>query len=235
MTLDEVMKELASKASASTKKTYMRHGAHEPLFGVRIGDMKPIQKKIKGDQDLALRLYATGNGDAMYLAGLVADGSKMSRAQLDRWAKDATWHMIAGAIVPWVASEHADGIDIAVKWIDSPEEHIAVAGWTTLAAVVTTTPDDRLPIKQIASLLDRVVKTIKTSPNDVRYVMNGFVIACGTYVAPLADKAIDVARKMGKVNVDMGDTACQVPDAESYIIKSRRGASVAPKRKTVRC
>jgi hypothetical protein len=65
--------------------------------------------------------------------------------------------------------------------------------------------------------------------------MNNFLIACGTYVQPLADKAIETARKIGAVNVDMGDTACQVPDAESHIIKSRRGSPVAPKRKSVRC
>jgi hypothetical protein len=65
--------------------------------------------------------------------------------------------------------------------------------------------------------------------------MNGFVISCGTYVAPLAEKAIEAGRKIGKVEVDMGDTACEVPDAESYIMKSRRGAAIAPKRKTVRC
>ena len=235
MTLDQTMKELASKASASTKKTWLRHGAKEPIFGVKIGDMKPIHKKIKGDQDLAMKLYATGNGDAMYLAGMVADGSKMSRAQLDRWARDANWLMISGTTVPWVASEHPEGFDIAMKWIDSPKEHIAVAGWSTLASIITITPDDKLPIKQVASLLDCVVKTIKTSANRVRYVMNGFVISCGTYVAPLADKAMESARKIGKVDVDMGDTACEVPDAASYIIKSRRGAPVAPKRKTVRC
>jgi hypothetical protein len=33
----------------------------------------------------------------------------------------------------------------------------------------------------------------------------------------------------------MGDTACKIPDAENYILKSRRGAPIAPKRKTVRC
>jgi len=229
------MKELASKGSAATKKTWLRHGAKEPIFGVKIGDMKAIHKKIKGDQDLALKLYATGNGDAMYLAGMVADGRKMSRAELDRWVKAAGWRMISGTTVPWVASEHPDGFDIAMKWIDSKEEHLAVAGWNTLAAIVTITPDDKLPVKQIAALLDRIVKTIKTSDNNVRYVMNSFVISCGTYVAPLADKAMDAARKIGKVDVDMGDTACEVPDAVNYIIKSRRGAPVAPKRKTVRC
>jgi 3-methyladenine DNA glycosylase AlkD len=235
MTLEETMKELASQASASTKKTYMRHGAQEPLFGVPIGKLKPIHQKIKGDQELALKLYASGNGDAMYLAGMVADGRKMTRAQLDRWVKDAIWPMISGTTVPWVTAEHPDAIAIAMKWIDSPKEHVAVAGWSTLAAVVTTTPDDRLPIKDIAALLDRVVKMLKTSANRVRYVMNSFVMACGTYVAPLGDKALEAARQIGRVEVDMGDTSCQVPDAASYIIKSRRGAAIAPKRKTTRC
>lgn len=235
MTLDQVMKLLASKGSEQTRKTLMRHGALEPLFGVKIGDMKPIVKQIKGDQALAMQLYDTGNSDAMYLAGLVADGGKMKRAQIERWVTQARWHMISGTTVPWVAAEHPEAIEIASKWIDSPEESIAVAGWATLSNVVTTTPDEKLPMKQVAALLDRVMKTIHTSPNRVRYVMNNFIICCGTYVAPLADKAVTAAKKIGRVEVDMGDTACQVPDAESYIIKSRRGLPVAPKRKTTRC
>jgi 3-methyladenine DNA glycosylase AlkD len=48
------------------------------MFGVKVGDLKPIVKQIKGDQELAMQLYATGNSDAMYLAGLVADGRKMT-------------------------------------------------------------------------------------------------------------------------------------------------------------
>ena len=83
--------------------------------------------------------------------------------------------------------------------------------------------------------MQRVVKKIKSAPNRVRYAMNNFVICCGTYVAPLADKAVAAAKKMGRVDVDMGNTACTVPEAESYILKSRRGLSVAPKRKTTRC
>lgn len=235
MTLDEVMQALAAKASATTKKTLMRHGAPEPIFGVRIGDMKPIQKQIKGDQALAMQLYATGNSDAMYLAGLVADGRKMTRAQIERWVKTSVWHMHSGTTVPWVAAEHPDAIEIALKWIDSPKESIAVSGWATLSNMVCVEPDDQLPIKQLDTLLTRVVKTIKSSQNLVRYAMNNFIICCGTYVAPMADKAVAAAKKIGRVEVDMGQTDCQVPDAESYIIKSRRGLPVAPKRKTTRC
>jgi hypothetical protein len=122
-----------------------------------------------------------------------------------------------------------------MKWIDSKRDDIAAAGWNTLSAIAAIMPDDQLPVKQYGALLDRVAKTIKSSPDRVRYTMNGFVISCGTYVAPLADKAMTTARKIGKVEVDMGDTDCKVPEAESYILKCRRGAPVAPKRKTVRC
>jgi len=235
MTLDEVMKELAAKATPSTKKTYLRHGAVEPVFGVRVGDLKPLQKKLKGRQDLALELYATKNSDAMYLAGLIADGTRMTRRQLDQWAAGATWHLIAGCTVPWVAAEHPDAVAIAAKWIDSKRELTAVAGWATLTSLAAFAPDSALPIKELEALLKRCAGAIATAPNRVRYAMNSFVIACGTYVGPLADAAIATARRIGKVTVDMGETDCQVPDAESYIVKSRRGAPVAPKRKSTRC
>lgn len=229
------MKALAAKGSESTKRTLLRHGAQEPFFGVKIGDLKPIAKQIKGDQALALALYATGNGDAQYLAGMVADGRQMTVAQIEKWAKTASWGMISSCSVPWVASEHPEGLALALKWIDSGEEKLVRAGWHTLSGLATTVPDADLPVKKFGALLDRIARTLPQEPDDVRYVMNGFIIAVGTYMAPLADQAIATARRVGKVEVDMGDTECKVPDAESYILKSRRGAPVAPKRKTIRC
>jgi 3-methyladenine DNA glycosylase AlkD len=235
MTLNQVMAELKAKGSESIKRIFMRHGAKEPFFGVKISDLKVIHKKIKGNQALAMELYATGNSDAMYLAGMVADGKKMTPAQLQNWVELAPWRMISGTTVPWVASEHPEAIPIALKWIDSPKESVACSGWSTLSSVAAVVPDDQLPVKQLSALLDRVVKTLKSAPNCVRYGMNEYVISVGTYVEPLADKAMATARKIGHVEVDMGDTSCEVPEAESSILKSRRGAPVAKKRKTVRC
>lgn len=235
MTTKQVMAELEAKGTAQTKKTWLRHGAKEPIFGVKIGDMKPVAKKLKGRQDLAMELFATRNGDAQYLAGMIADGREMSRKEIQAWADNASWQMVSGWTVPWVTSEHPEGFALANAWIDSPKAHVAVAGWASLGAIVTVHADEELPIKELKGLLDRVAKTIHDVPDLVRYQMNGFVIATGTYCAPLADHAVKVARKMGKVEVDMGETECRVPDAESYIMKCRRGAAVAPKRKTVRC
>lgn len=235
MKLSEVMAALEAKGSETIKRILMRHGAREPFFGVRIGDMKPIAKKLKGEQQLALELFATGNGDAQYLAGMVAHGALMSRKELQSWADRATWRMVSAWTVPWVASEHPDGWSLALKWIDAKKESLAIAGWATLAAWVTTHDDAMLDLETVEALLARVAKTVHSAPDQVRAQMNYFVIAVGTYVAPLGAKAIATARKIGRVEVDGGDTDCKVPDAESYIMKARRGAPIAPKRKTVRC
>ena len=89
MTAKEIVEELGTLGSESVKKVLRDHGVKEPFFGVKIGDMKPIQKRIKKDYQLALDLYETGNYDAMYLAGLVADDARMTKKDLNRWVKMA--------------------------------------------------------------------------------------------------------------------------------------------------
>src|SRR5262245_2522718 len=101
MTAQEVLCELQALGTEQTKKTWLRHGAREPVFGVKIGDMKKIQKKIKKDYQLALNLYASDNADAMYFAGLIADETKMTKKDLQKWALAANWHMISMYTVPW--------------------------------------------------------------------------------------------------------------------------------------
>jgi 3-methyladenine DNA glycosylase AlkD len=235
MELDDVMKALARLGNAQTRKTWLTHGANGELFGVKIGDMKTLLKKIKGRQDLALELYATGNLDAMYLAGLVADGAQMSKKELEAWAKAARWSMLSEYTVPWVAAESPHGLDLARKWMDSKNASIAAAGWNTYSGIVSMQADDELDLKEIEKLLARIEKEIGKAPDRVRYCMNGFVIAVGSAVEPLLAKAKATAKKLGKVEVDMGGTACKVPPALATIEKIEAMGRVGRKRKTVKC
>ena len=65
--------------------------------------------------------------------------------------------------------------------------------------------------------------------------MNGFVISVGGYVLPLQKKARDTAKKIGKVEVDVGDTDCKVPLALEYIDKMIARGNAGKKRRTVKC
>ncbi len=107
--VEQVMAELNKKGTEQTRKTLRRHGVTGDLCGVKIADLKPIAKQIKGNQELACQLFETGNYDAMYLSGLVADGSQMTKRQLDSWAKMATCSPLCDYTVSAVASEHPRG------------------------------------------------------------------------------------------------------------------------------
>lgn len=235
MNLSQVMSELKNKGSAQTRRIFERHGAPDDFFGVKVGDLKPIARKIRGLQDLACELYETGNADAMYLAGMVADGAQMTKTQLNRWAKQAPWHMISEYTVPGVTCEHPAAPDLAMKWIRSKKESVASAGWATYAAILATRDDKELDKQEIRGLLKDIEKNIDKAGDRVRYTMNGFVIATGTYVKSLLPAARATARKIGKVSVNTGDTACKVPLATESIEKVERLGRVGKKRKTVKC
>lgn len=235
MNLKQTMAALKKLGNPQTKKTWAAHGATGAYFGVRIGDMKKLLPALKGKQDVALELYDTGNVDAMYLAGLVANGAAMTRKQLDGWAADAHWSMIGEYTVPWVAAEHPDAPEIALAWMDSKKEHVACAGWNTYAGVVSMRPDDQLDLKEVEKLLARVEKRIRSAPNRVKYCMNGFVIAVGAGVKPLFARAKSAALDIGKVEVDVGDTECKVPDALERLAKIQAMGRIGKKRATMKC
>lgn len=235
MTKAEVLEELKSYGKESIKKVLLNHGVNEPFFGVKVEDLKKIQKKVKKDYKLSMELFDTGIYDAMYLAGLIADESKMSKADINGWAEKAHCRGISEYTVAWVASESAFAIELALQWIDSKKESVASSGWATLSSLVSIKQDSELNIPQLKKLLQRVVKEIDKAPNRVKYTMNGFIISAGCYVKELTEDALNASAQLGKVTVDMGGTACKVPSALDYINKLRDKGSIGKKRKTAKC
>jgi len=235
MTTTEILQQFEAFGDEQTKKTLLKHGAKEPFFGVKVADLKKILKKTKKNHELSLALYQTGNSDAMYLAGLMADEKQITKAQLQDWVEKAYWYYLSEFTVPWVAAETGFGFELGQEWIESKEEGIAAAGWATLASFAGVNEDAALDIKMYSKLLDKVAKDIHNAPNRVRYTMNGFVIAIGSYIPALTEKAQEVATEIGKVDVEMGGTACKVPLATIYIQKIVDKGRVGKKRKSARC
>ena len=236
LTAKSILAELPALGSASYKKVMLVHGAREPIHGVKIEDLKKFQKRAGGtNHDLALELWDSGVYDAMYLAALMADDARMGKQDLQRWLAGASSPSLAEYSVPWVAAGSPHGWDVALKWIDSRKEHEAAAGWNTLAGIVAVRPDEELDLAQLRKLLARVEKGIAAAPNRVKYTMNGFVIAVGCHVKPLTADALRTGKALGKVEVDMGGTACKVPDVAGYIAKARARGALGKKRKSVKC
>lgn len=235
MTAQDILNELRPLGRESYKSVLLNHGVKEPCFGVKIEDMKnKFVKRIKKDHKLALELYDTGNYDAMYLAGLIADDAKMTRKDLQRWVSTAQ-HCLVGFMVPWVATGSPVGLEMAREWIESKQEQIAVAGWGTFGSVASVKDDGELDLAEYRRLLTRVERDIHNAPNDVRHAMNSFLISVGCYVKSLTETALKIGEKLGPITVDMGNTSCQTPYAPDYIRKVQARGSIGKKRKHAKC
>lgn len=232
----EILRELESLGKASYKSVLVNnHEVNEPCFGVAISELKKIQKRFKGNHQLALALFDTGNYDAMYLAGMLADADQMKRQDLLRWVGQARGGCLPGTTVPGVAAGSTHGWKLAHEWIQSADPRIAGCGWATLSSIVSVKPDDQLDLARLRELLLEVKRSIHGAPDRVRYQMNSFVIATACFVVPLTGIALEIAEQIGKVTADLGNNSCQVPHAPDYIRKVQSRGTIGKKRKSTLC
>jgi hypothetical protein len=234
MKLEEAMGELEKLGSDRMKKYYMGNGAQEPLFGVATGAMKPLFKKIKKDQALAEELYATGNYDAMYFAGMIADPKAMTGDDFDRWMEKAYFYMASDYIVAVTLAEAECAQAVACRWIDSGKELHMSAGWACFEWLLGWRPDSFFDAPTIRGLLEKVAATMHGQPGQARRAMNNFVAAAGVSFLPLHDEALETAKAIGKIK-SAAKGACAFQPALGLIQKAIDKGRLGFKRKAVRC
>ncbi len=236
MTAKDIVAELTKLATGPAKKNWMNNGgAKEPCLGVKVEDMKKIQKRVKTDYQLALDLYDTGIADAMYLAGYITDDAKMTKKDLQKWIEAATSDWVAGYMVPWVASAGPHGREMALKWIESKDETIATAGWQTYSSIVAIKQDADLDLAEIEPLLHRAAKAIHQQPDRIKWAMNGFVIAVACYGIRLLSLAVEAAHSIGKIAVAQAGRCSTIPFAPEQIKKVEARSAIGKKRKLAKC
>jgi 3-methyladenine DNA glycosylase AlkD len=176
-----------------------------------------LQKKIKINQPLAEQLWATGNTDARALATMIADPTAIGVSTLNSWAKDVDNRGLAAALSN-VAAAAPSAKQRMEKWTVSRDEMTACAGWHTLASMARE--DNGLPDTYFAKYLKTIESKIHTSQNWAKYAMNNALINIGVRNPALEKKATAAAKRMGRVEVDHGETGCKTPDAAAYIKKT---------------
>lgn len=235
MDVDTVMQELEALGKERMKKIYISNGAKEPLFGVATGAMKPLAKKIKNNQDLAEQLYATGNYDAMYFAGIIADPKAMTEADFERWIEAAYFYMLSDYVVAVTLAETEIAQVVADKWIASGEELKMSAGWSCYCWLLGNRQDSEFEPSKIASMLNQVKNTIHDSPARTKSAMNNFIYTVGISFIPLHDQAVETAMAVGPVEIKQDHKKSSILLASEMIQKEVARGRIGFKRKYVRC
>lgn len=213
---DEAMAALGAAGTAQNRKVYARHGASDPMFGVSYAELNRLARVFKGDHDLGLALFSTGNHDARQLAAKIVDPAQVTVATANAWAKAIDCYITAEAVAGVVArSPHARSR--SEQWRDRRLEWIASAGW---GIVAYTAEDDIWSTADLTELLGQIEAEIHDRPNRVRHEMNQAVITIGLRSPGLRRRAVATAKRIGPVVVDHGETNCKTPDAIGYIDKT---------------
>lgn len=213
-----VLQELESLGSEQTRKTYRRHGVMGDQYGVQYADMDRLSKRIKTDHELAQELWNTGVHDARILATRIADPNRLDADLLHRWAAGLNNYVLCDALAG-LAAKTPQAQEVMEEWMRSDEEWIGRTGWLMLANRVM---DEKSPLTE--EVLEQQLRTIEREihgrKNRVRDAMNTALIAIGIRTPSLNEKALAAAQRIGKVEVDHGDTACKTPAAVPYIHKA---------------
>ena len=235
MELNEIMDQLASLTNERTKKYYVSNGALEPVFGCTISSMKPLFKQLKFNQRLADQLYDTGNYDAMYLAGMIAEPKKMTKQDFDRWIDKAYFYMISDFIVAVTLAEADIGPEVADDWIDNDKELTVSAGWKAYEWMLGTRKNESFDQQRLKELIEMIPLRFDSQLPRAQSAMIDFLQAVAISYPPLHEDAVKIAKVLGRKEIKLGEAKSRIVDPLTHIISEVNKGRLGFKRKHVRC
>lgn len=222
MTVKEILAQLKSLGDDARRKHNAKAGAPENQFGVKLGDLRVLAKKIKTDHQLALELWDTGNVDAQLLATLIIKPASLSADELDKLTRSTTCAQVAEWLNSYVVAEHPEKEALREKWMKAKEKDrwAARAGWHFTASRVNKGKGaDGL---DVTALLDRIEKEMPKAKPEVQWTMNNTLAAIGIHHPKLRKRAVAIGKKIGLYRdwpVSKGCTPPYVPVWVDFMVQ----------------
>ena len=226
ITLEEALRQLEALANEGVRAQNAKSGpfgdgAGDNQFGVALGDIRMVAKKIKTDHALALSLWDTGNVDAQFLATLLMEPKKLSAKEMDRLVRSIAYVRVADWLISYVLANFPDKETLREGWMDDDERWAARAGWQLTASRVAKSPDGL----DLPALLDRIESEMADARPEVQWTMNNTLANIGIHIPKLRKRAIAIGEKLGIYRDYPVSKGCTSPFAPIWInaMVSRQG------------
>jgi 3-methyladenine DNA glycosylase AlkD len=193
MNLRQALSELEALGDEGMRAYNAKSGAGDEQFGVKLGDIRKLAKKVKRDHALALALWETGNADARFLATLVIDAKKLSADELDRMVRSLTWDRVADWLNSYVVKDHPEKEALRERWMKSKDPWSLRAGWNLTSERVAKSPEGL----DLSRLLDRIEKEMAKAAPAAQWTMNFTLIAIGVHHPALRERAVAIGEELG--------------------------------------
>ncbi|HVL16216.1 MAG TPA: DNA alkylation repair protein [Gemmata sp.] len=218
MTLSETLKQLKALGDAKVRAQNAKGGpwgagAGDNQYGVALGDIRVLAKKIKTDHALALSLWDTGNVDAQFLAALLIEPKKLSADELDRMVRSVSFVRVADWLNSYVVAKHPDKETLREGWMTADDRWAARSGWHLTAERVAKSPDGL----DLPALLDRIELELADAEPKVQWTMNNTLAAIGIHAPKLRKRAIAIGETIGLYRDWPVSKGCTPPFAPIWI------------------
>lgn len=193
MTVNEILAHFESLGDDARRKYNAKAGAPDNQFGVKLGDLRTMAKKLKTDHELALQLWDTGNVEAQLLATLIMKPKSLTSEALDALTRSATCSQVADWLNSYVVADHPEKDALREKWMQDTDRWAARAGWHFTASRVNKGGNGL----DLPALLDRIEEEMSKAAPEVQWTMNNTLAAIGIHHPEHRERAVAIGEAIG--------------------------------------
>lgn len=213
MTSKEVLLQLESLANESTKAHYIKTGAHNNLYGVKLGDLRTIAKKFKVNHPLAMELWDTQNIDARLLAILIMNASELSEQELTEMVCSIDFDQVSDWFNAYILKDHPARDMVMSEWLHSKNIWAARSGWSLLAGKIARDSEGL----SISEILDRIESEMPAAAPQVQWTMNTALAQTGIHHPAYRNRAMSIGERLGIYRNYPVSKGCTSPFAPIWI------------------
>ncbi|MGW4645998.1 DNA alkylation repair protein [Kitasatospora sp. NPDC004289] len=212
------MAELADLEDPKARQVNERHGDDH---GVNLGKLRAVAKRLKTQQELAVRLWATGDGAARLLALLICRPKAFGREELDLMLREARTPKVQDWLIGNVVKKSPYAEELRVSWSADPDPVVASAGWELTADRVARSPEGL----DLAGLLDVIEARMKDAPDRLQWAMNHCLARIGIEHPEHRERAVGIGERLEVLKDYPTSPGCTSPFAPVWIAEMVRRQS----------
>lgn len=213
--LAEVMAELAALEDPRTRAVNEKYGDDH---GVNLGKLRALAKRLKTQQELACRLWETGDTAAKLLATLICRPKAFGRDELDVMLRSARTPKVHDWLVNYVVKRNPYAEELRLAWSTDPDPVVASAGWALTSERVAKKPEDL----DLTELLNTIEAKMKDAPARLQWAMNQCLAQIGIEHAEHRSRAIDIGERLQVLKDYPTSPGCTSPFAPVWITEMVR-------------
>ncbi|MFB9961305.1 DNA alkylation repair protein [Sinosporangium siamense] len=204
------MAELAQLEDPKARKVNEKHGDDH---GVNLGKLRALAKRLKTQQELAGRLWETGDTAARLLAILICRPKAFNQDELDVMVREARTPKVHDWLVNYVVKKNPHAEELRLLWFAAPDPAVASAGWALTTERVARKPEGL----DLAGLLDVIEAEMKDAPARLQWAMNHCLAQIGIEHARHRARAIDIGERLEVLKDYPTPPGCTSPFAPIWI------------------